>query len=56
MGARREPLYGSMSWPGEGMARRKLSESGLYAWAAGWRRRILVRTERDVGSVKNMVR
>lgn len=34
-GARREPDLGSMSSPGEGMARRKLSERGLYALVGG---------------------
>lgn len=31
MGASNEPSLGSMSAPGEGMARRKLSDRGLYA-------------------------
>lgn len=34
-GARRDPDLGSMSSPGEGMARRKLSERGLYARVGG---------------------
>jgi hypothetical protein len=56
IGASNEPLCGSISWLGEGMARKKLSERGLYASmeAVCWRRRT-ERSDREGGSEKNIV-
>lgn len=57
MGASKDPLTGSMSWPGEGMARKKLSERGLYAstWFVHCRTRI-EKSDNEDGSEKNMMK
>lgn len=54
MGASSEPSLGSMSAPGEGMARRKLSERGLYA-LVGLERRAKERTDSVDGNEKNIL-
>lgn len=56
IGASNAPLLGSMSGPGEGIVRKKLSERGLYA-AAGLdcSTRRIERSNRADGSAKNMV-
>ena len=56
MGASREPFRGSMPWPGEGIARRKLSERGLYALTLAWKSSRPVRAASEVGKEENMVR
>lgn len=57
MGASKDPLTGSMSWPGEGMARKKLFERGLYAlaWFVHCRTSI-ERSDTEDGSEKNMMK
>jgi hypothetical protein len=56
MGASNEPSCGSISWPGDGIARRKLSDRGLYALAGLARsRRRTERSESADGNVNNML-
>jgi hypothetical protein len=56
MGASNEPSRGSMSWPGEGIALRKLSERGLYALVGfACSRRRTERSDSAEGNEKNML-
>ena len=56
MGARSGPFSWSKRSPGEGMAFRKLSESGLYACVVGTERRRYVRVVREEGSENSILR